>query len=91
MTSFDIKLKYRNQSGQAVVEAVILMIIFVGFLSFAVRQFQDQALLERLVQGPWLHLAGMIESGVWAEKNTARRLHPNHIGRHVTFEGDKSL
>lgn len=71
----------RNQKGQFLVEAVLLMIILVGVFVAGINVLRDSKMLSKLISGPWSQVSGMIESGVWMDPAAARQKHPNQIDR----------
>ncbi len=78
----------RNNHGQITVEAVLILAIFVSTTMAGTRLLKDKKILSSLVEAPWQHLSGMIENGVWGPPETGRGLHPNHITRHGSPQGD---
>lgn len=78
-----------HQSGQITVEAVLIVTLLFSTVFAGTRLIRDQQLLSRLVQGPWQHLAGMIENGYWGSAEIGRAKHPNHASRHGSPEGDR--
>ncbi len=75
--------KLKTQSGQAIVEAILIMVVFFGITSLVASQFKDNELIKNLVSGPWVAISSMISNGSW-ETNV---LHPNYHDRHVTHTG----
>lgn len=73
-----------DSRGQFVIEGILLMIVSVSVLIAGTRYVRDQKWMSKIVSGPWSMVAGMIESGVWADPATAKAQHPNQIGRHRT-------
>lgn len=78
-----------HESGQIIIEAVLLFAVVAIVFVFTTRVFRDAKLLQAPVAGPWVYLQGMIESGVWAPPNQARALHPNNPNRQKTVKGDE--
>ncbi len=76
----------KNQKGQFVIEAVLLMIVMVGIFVASMNALRDSKFLSKLVSGPWERVAGMMESGVWAPAKEARQQHPNQKTRSITNE-----
>ena len=77
-----------GQSGQLVVEAV-LIIVALMFVTFMVASyFKDKEFVKKLISGPWVSLAGLIEDGVWLPLGQSATSHPNGHGRHVTIDGE---
>lgn len=77
-------MNIHNQRGQFVIEAVLLMTLFMGLLILGVRTFREGKVLPSLVEAPWGKTAGMIEAGSWLPVNDARTRHPNQFQRAFT-------
>lgn len=75
----------RNQQGQFVIEAVLLMVLSIGLLTAGLRVLRDGKAISNLVDGPWDRVAGMIESGSWQEPKAAARVHPNQRSRSLSL------
>lgn len=80
------KRRFGAQSGQMVVEGLLLMTLLLGATSFFYRSMRDRQVLASLVEKPWSRLAGMTESGVWDEPGAAARSHPNQKGRLLSLK-----
>ncbi|MEN0058451.1 MAG: hypothetical protein AAGB31_06420 [Bdellovibrio sp.] len=80
------KSPLKNQQGQFVIETVLLMIVTIGFFIWGTNQLREGQFLAKLIGGPWEKVSGMIESGVWASPNDARKLHPNQLDRSITID-----
>lgn len=78
----------KNQSGQLTVEAVLIITIFASIMYGASQSIRDNNILGSLVEQPWAHIAGMIENGIWGPPERGRGIHPNHISRHGSPQGD---
>lgn len=78
----------RNERGQFVIEAVLLMVVSVSFLLFGLRYLKENKTMGTLVSGPWEKTAGMIESGVWKPAPEAAKKHPNQIERSLSWKPD---
>lgn len=76
-----------SQSGQMIVEYVLLTVIVVGVALFISTQFRDNELLGEIVEKPWQSLAGMIQNGSWAPPSDSMQLHPNYRGRTTSVRG----
>lgn len=83
-------LTRRNESGQATMEAVLLMIIFTMVAVKISSLAKDQGFLPKVVEGPWAPVRGMIEDGVWMKYTDSKALHPNHLKRHQSRKGDST-
>ena len=83
--------RHLNQSGQMLVEMLLLMTVLFG-LTFAISAyFKNDEVFSKLISGPWQNLSGMIQNGVWAPPATAMKNHPNHHSRHVSVKGMSAL
>lgn len=78
----------KRQSGQITVEAVLILAILVSTIFAGTRVIQDQQFLSKLVEKPWMYLAGMIENGHWSEPDRGKGKHPNKLSRHGSPQGD---
>lgn len=78
----------RNQRGQFILEAILLMVIFMGLLGLVSSYFNREGILAKLVKAPWVGLAGMLQNGVWLPTDKGQPLHPSFHHRHVTIEGE---
>jgi hypothetical protein len=76
--------RLKNQRGQMTVEAVLLLVIFVGIFLVTQRIFKEKNYLSQIVSGPWSYMRGMVESGVWMEAEAARSKHPNRFSRRAS-------
>ena len=77
-----------KNSGQITVEAVLILAIFVSVITAGTRALRNNNVLSSLVESPWAYVAGMIENGIWAPPEDGKGLHPNHVTRHGSPEGD---
>ncbi|MBC7371238.1 MAG: hypothetical protein H7326_06720 [Bdellovibrionaceae bacterium] len=76
----------KNEKGQFVIEAVLLMVMSVGLLVVGLRLLRDGNAMGNLVSGPWEKMAGMIESGVWDTADKAAAKHPNQRNRLLSVD-----
>jgi hypothetical protein len=79
----------KNQSGQGVVEAVLLIATLLFVSTFVAREFKSNELVSKIVKGPWLALSGMISSGTWKPPAEAAALHPLASPRPASLEGTR--
>ena len=84
MDTSPTKKLLNNSRGQFVIEAVLLMTVTVGLIIFATRKIQEEKWISKLATSQWGKIAGMLESGVWEDPDTAKKMHPNQIDRHRT-------
>jgi len=76
----------RNNRGQFLIEAVLLMFISISLLLFGLRALKENKSMATLVSGPWQKTAGMIESGSWRPAEEAATKHPNQIDRSLSLD-----
>ena len=76
----------RNQSGQLVVEAVLLLTITISLSMMISKSLQEHKFAQKLVAQPWSTLSGMIECGVWS--GCGKGKHPNAINRDLSLRPD---
>lgn len=82
MKPLSSKRRLRSNSGQFVVEAVLLMIVTISLIIYATKYARDNHWMANLIAGPWKKVAGMLETGVWEDPSTAKGKHPNRLDRH---------
>lgn len=75
----------KNERGQFVVEAVLLMVLSIGLLSLGLRTLRNGDMLGNFISGPWERVAGMIESGSWEAPDAAAKKHPNQRNRGLSL------
>lgn len=88
--------KYRvlrkTQTGQVTFEFILILSMLVFFANGALNLIQDKNWPETLINKPWSLLSGMIESGVWEERNRAIDKHPVLFdppqGRYLSVKGE---
>lgn len=73
----------KNQSGQLLVEAVLLLAIGISIAAFTSKYLQDNQFAQKLIAKPWDTLSGMIECGVWS--GCAPDKHPNSRKRYLSY------
>lgn len=74
----------RSQNGQMTLEAVLLMVIGVTFVTVASAGLKKQNVLGLLVAEPWGVVQGMIQNGIWAPADAGLSDHPNTFGRRAS-------
>lgn len=77
-----------NRRGQAVVESILILVLFLSVGTLIGKAFRENELMSHMIASPWERMAGMLENGVWMPRNQGRELHPNHYLRHISIEGD---
>lgn len=77
-----------RQKGQASIEAILIATVLLS-AGLAINQRVGQRqFLSRLVERPWTYISGMIENGIWETPERGRSIHPNHLDRHASPQGD---
>ena len=97
------KYFFKNStSGQMVVEAILLVVVFFGVLQIVSQYFQNNQLVQKFVEVPYRKVKGMAQNGTWLTDatpgtgsggqnqtdTTSIINHPMHLKRHVSLEGD---
>ncbi|MBX3020613.1 MAG: hypothetical protein KF799_02960 [Bdellovibrionales bacterium] len=77
-----------NQSGQAILEAILILTIMMGLTLVTARFFNDEEVVKRLITGPFTNLSGMLQNGVWAPPAQGAAAHPSNHYRHIVIEGE---
>jgi len=83
-----MKPALNNQGGQLIVEAVLIIVMLVGFTFMVANYFKSNEVLKQLISGPWQNLAGMMQNGVWAPPAVGAAIHPNSHNRGVVITGE---
>lgn len=78
----------RNNQGQVVLEYILITFVLISFSFLVKAMLTSSGAIPNLLKQPWAMVAGMIESGVWAEPSKAKAQHPAHYKRHLSFKGD---
>lgn len=81
----------KSNRGQMVVEAILILVIFVGISTFVSTTFRNNELIAQMVSAPWQSLSGLLQNGVWAPPQAGSTLHPSHHLRHVSTRGRDGL
>ena len=81
-------MKLKEQSGQMIVESVLIMTMLVGFAYFISGYISKNNVIARLVSSPWTNLSGVIQNGTWAAPNASMKLHPNNTENKISLRGD---
>jgi hypothetical protein len=79
----------KNQRGQAITEAVLILVLLFGFTTAVVSYFKSEEVLQKIVTGPFTYLAGMLQNGVWLPPDKGAPSHPTSHSRHIVITGDK--
>jgi hypothetical protein len=79
----------KNQRGQAVTESVLIIVLLFGFTFAVASYFRNEEVLKKLITGPFVSLAGMLQNGIWAPADKGAASHPTHHFRHIVNTGDK--
>jgi hypothetical protein len=54
-----------NQSGQAIVEFILITTVLVSIAAFVSKTLRDNNTISSLIATPWQGLSNVIEHGVW--------------------------
>jgi hypothetical protein len=76
----------QNQSGQLVVEAVLLIAVIMGITMLTSAYIQRNEFANKLVAKPWKTLSGMIECGTWT--GCGPQSHPASTPRNLSLQPD---
>jgi hypothetical protein len=60
-------LKIKKQSGQILLESLLLLVLMMGFTFTLIKALQKADFVGSLTFKPWAKVTGMIECGVWQE------------------------
>jgi hypothetical protein len=85
-----MKPSLKSQSGQAIIESVLILTILFGFTFMAAQYFKNEEFLKRLITGPFVNLSGLLQNGVWAPPGVGAASHPSHHFRHIVITGEPS-
>lgn len=72
-----------------ILEAVLIIVMLVGFSLLVANYFKKNELLKQLISGPWQNLAGMLQNGQWSPPAVGALTHPNAHNRGVVITGDE--
>lgn len=78
----------RSQSGQLIVEAILIMVALFAVTLIVANYFKKQDFFQSLIQGPWQSLSGMLENGGWGTPQATMQNHPNGHFRHIVIVGE---
>lgn len=73
--------KVRNQKGQTILEYILMMAIFVAAAAFISNKFNEDGLLESLVQAPFKSVSHMISYGTWVTKPSEAVCEHPHVSK----------
>ena len=76
--------RMKSQSGQALIEAVLFLVLFTGLGMLVTNMLRENDFVNNLVSKPWVMLSGMIECGVWTGCETGK--HPAAYDRVLSFQ-----
>lgn len=78
--------RVKNQRGQILIEAVLLMVLLLGISTLIGRELRQREFFQTLVTGPWARLQGMVECGVWEPCVGQPGMHPNSNSRNISLD-----
>ena len=76
----------KNQKGQATVEAILIMTIFLAASMTISQAFSKNNYFASMIEGPWDFVDGMIRDGVWMKSSQSAVNNPNGRKRQGTME-----
>ncbi len=76
-----------KESGQFMVEAILLMTLFLGIAVVLKKKFHEENILGLLVAKPWSQISGMMSHGSWKPERFSPSVHPQ--GSVLAREGDQ--
>jgi hypothetical protein len=80
----------RSQSGQMVVETILIIVLLLGFAMMASNYFNKHELMKGLVLTPWQSMAGMLQNGAWGSPSSTNQYHPAAYERHLSYMGESA-
>lgn len=80
----------RGQAGQAITEAILLLVIFLATTFAVVEFFKGQEVFASLIKKPWASFSGVLQNGVWASPKDGGGRHANTHSRHVSLEPESA-
>ncbi|MGE3973864.1 MAG: hypothetical protein AB7F59_04985 [Bdellovibrionales bacterium] len=80
-------MKRKSSSGQVLIEAILMMVLFLAAGAFIAKKIREGEMLSQLAVGPWSQLVGMIENGTWGGQKKTKEQHPNYLRRHISLKG----
>jgi hypothetical protein len=80
----------RSQRGQGITEALLILVMLMGFTMIVANYFKNEAILKQLITGPWQSLAGMMENGLWQKPEASAVAHPAGFNRHISSMGEEA-
>ncbi len=72
----------KNERGQATVEAVLLITIFLAVSLTISKSFSTNDFFASIIEGPWDYVDGMVRDGVWMKSTSSHAFNPNARSRH---------
>ncbi|HAG91537.1 MAG TPA: hypothetical protein DCL41_06680 [Bdellovibrionales bacterium] len=83
-----VKSSFKNQKGQAITEAVLMIVVLFAVTVMISSFFKEKQLLAGLIKKPWQDLSGLLQNGVWEDPKKSGAKHPATYVRHVSLEGE---
>lgn len=71
-------MKIHNQSGQILIESVLIMFLGVGLFISMTSLLKKSDVINQIVSAPWKKTSAMIETGTWSNSAAeGKKKHPN--------------
>lgn len=77
-----------NQAGQAVIESILILVLFFALTTLVAAGFKQNELFTQMVSAPWQSLSGVLQNGVWMPPARGTAMHPSQHERHISTQGD---
>lgn len=77
-----------NNKGQSLVEAVLLIALFLFISKLAMDGLKNNEFLISMIQKPLVKIASTIENGSPHNSEQPKLEHPNTVDKHITLRGD---
>ena len=85
-------MNIKNEKGQMVVEAVLIIVVLLGLGSMVTKALKQYEIGRKLTSEPWTLLSGMIVCGTWQPcRGNARGLHPSTRDRALTTRSSERV
>ena len=77
-----------NKKGGIIIEAILIMVLFMSLAIYVQREFKSKELASKLITSPWNKFDSMIRNGNWtSDRDESDSLHPSHSNRHTSYAG----
>ena len=77
---------HASEKGQLVLEAILLMVLFLGVAVAVKNKFSEDNIIGSLAAGPWASVSSMMSNGSWDKSKDEGEVHP--LTTVISREGD---